>query len=95
MVSYLDTREVSSKLGQIIKKADKTLILISAFMKISPDYQLLINDAVKRGVSVRIVYGKEKMDRKQFGWIQSPATSRSVSANPSTRNATSTRTRPS
>jgi len=59
MINFLTTRGVSSRLETLIAESKSFLILVSAYIHIPSGLVSEINAAIKRGVKVSIVFGKE------------------------------------
>lgn len=63
MAEFLDTTAISYHLERLLKTAKRRIVLISPYLKLRPRVRELIEDAVRLGVQVQIVYGKkEKCD---------------------------------
>lgn len=60
MAEFLDTTAISYRLERLLKDAQQRIILISPYMKVRPRIRELIEDAVRRGVKVLVVYGKKE-----------------------------------
>ena len=60
MAEFLDTTAVSYRIERLLKSAQQRIVLISPYLKLRPRIRELIEDAVRRGVSVRVVYGKKE-----------------------------------
>lgn len=61
MAEFLTTKEILGQLERIIKTAEKRLVLITAYAKISDDFFERLRDADKRGVRIPLVLGKGKL----------------------------------
>jgi len=63
MAEFLDTTAISYQLERLLKTAKRRVVLISPYLKLRPRVRELIEDAVRLGVRIQIVYGKkEKCD---------------------------------
>ncbi len=60
MAKFLDTTEISYRIERLLKDAQKQIILISPYLKLRPRVKELIEDAVRLGVRVSVVYGKKE-----------------------------------
>lgn len=60
MAEYLTTKGIISSLEDIIKFAKKEVVIVSPFLKIPKTMRERIISATHRGVSVTIVYGKNR-----------------------------------
>ena len=58
MAQFITTRQISSELEVLIREADKTLYLVSPYLKLSKDFQELINSRNKNEKKTIIIYGK-------------------------------------
>lgn len=65
MTKVITTREISFRIEDIIKKAEKEIILITPYLKIAPNLYEWIKIADEKGVQTTLVYGKEKLLKKQ------------------------------
>jgi len=65
MTKVISTREISFRIENIIKKAEKEIILITPFLKIAPSLFEWLKIADEKGVEITLVYGKEKLLKKQ------------------------------
>lgn len=61
MASFLTTIGTSNQIEKILIEAKKELVLISPFLKISKTFFERLNDASKRDVRIKIVYGKDEL----------------------------------
>ena len=61
MANFLDTTEISFRIERLLKTAEKRIILISPYLKLRPRVRELIEDAVRLGVRVHVVYGKKEI----------------------------------
>lgn len=66
MAQFLTTREIAAAVEKIIRGAQSTITLISPFVKISPDLLQRLKDAMARGVTIRMVYGKESLNTTEW-----------------------------
>jgi phosphatidylserine/phosphatidylglycerophosphate/cardiolipin synthase-like enzyme len=69
MAKFLTTKQISSELEQMIAEADKTLYLISPYLKLSKDFQELINSRNKREKKTTIIYGKVDLTPEQLKFL--------------------------
>ncbi len=61
MAKFLDTTEISYRIERLLKDAQKQITLISPYLKLRPRVRELIEDAVRKGVRVSVVYGKKEV----------------------------------
>ena len=60
MAEFLDTTAISYHLERLLKTAKRRIVLISPYVKLRPRIRELIEDAVRLGVQIQIVYGKKE-----------------------------------
>src|SRR5689334_22446892 len=61
MAEFLTTRGVSSHLENIIKEANKQIVLISPYLQIPKIIAERLNDASKKKVEIIVIYGKRDL----------------------------------
>lgn len=64
MVIVLDTTNCSAKLSDLIKNAEKEIILVSPYLQISPLLLDSLRDARSRNVSITLIYREDKTNQK-------------------------------
>jgi len=64
MAKFLDTQNITAAIGNIIKKANERVILISPYIDFDKRYKLLIEEKNNDGVYVTIVSGKKEKQLK-------------------------------
>lgn len=69
MAKFLTTKQISSELEELIKDADKTLYLVSPYLKLSKDFQELINSRNKNEKKTIIIYGKYELTPEQLKFL--------------------------
>lgn len=69
MAKFLTTKQISSQLEELIRDADKTLYLVSPFLKLSEDFQELINSRNKNEKKTIIIYGKSDLTPEQLKFL--------------------------
>jgi phosphatidylserine/phosphatidylglycerophosphate/cardiolipin synthase-like enzyme len=69
MAKFLTTKQISSQLEELIQTADKTLYLVSPFLKLSEDFQELINSRNKNEKKTIIIYGKYELTPEQLKFL--------------------------
>ncbi|MFN2508372.1 MAG: phospholipase D family protein [Chthoniobacterales bacterium] len=60
MAEFLDTTAISYRIERLLKTAEQRIVLISPYLKLRPRVRELVEDAVRRGVAVHVVYGKKE-----------------------------------
>ncbi|MDI1356114.1 MAG: hypothetical protein PSX36_14440 [bacterium] len=66
MAKFITTKQISSALEELINDADKMLYLVSPFLKLSKDFQELINSRNKHEKKTVIIYGKHELTPEQL-----------------------------
>lgn len=61
MADFLTTSGTSSQIENIIMEAKSKLILVSPYLKLSKTFFERLKDASSRGVSIKIIYGKDEL----------------------------------
>lgn len=69
MAKFLTTKQISSELEELIRDADKTLYLVSPYLKLSKDFQELINSRNKNEKKTIIIYGKNELTPEQLKFL--------------------------
>jgi phosphatidylserine/phosphatidylglycerophosphate/cardiolipin synthase-like enzyme len=57
---FLDTTAISYRIERLLKDAQQRIVLISPYLKLRPRIRELIEDALRRRVTVQVVYGKKE-----------------------------------
>jgi len=65
-VKFLTTLEATAKVEKIIRDAKKELNLITPFLKLSSLFLERLIDADKRGVRIKLVYGKKELYSEEY-----------------------------
>ncbi|WP_271272843.1 phospholipase D-like domain-containing protein [Aliamphritea hakodatensis] len=71
MAKLLNTSATNFVLENLISKARKHVVLISPYLKLNKRIKKLIEDAILRGVSFHIVYGKQELHADEKSWLLS------------------------
>lgn len=71
MAKFLDTEGVTYHLKQIINNANKTLILISPYLKINERIKSSLEDKDRFKIDIRLVYGKSELQPTENNWLKS------------------------
>ena len=69
MAKFLTTKQISSALEELIQEADKTLYIVSPYLKLSKDFQELINSRNKNEKKTIIIYGKSDLTPEQLKFL--------------------------
>lgn len=71
MAKFLTTKQISSALEELIQEAEKVLYLVSPYLKLSKDFQELINSRNKNEKKTIIIYGKSDLTPEQLKFLTS------------------------
>ena len=71
MAQFLTTTGVSYRLEEIIKTATERLVIISPFLKVNDRLKELFEDRDRMKIDVRIIYGKNELQREENNWLES------------------------
>lgn len=71
MADFITTKEISSKIEDIIKKSKKKLVLVSPYLQISNIILERLKDASNRDVNIKIVYGKNNLNKFEYKQLSS------------------------
>lgn len=70
MVKFLTTKGIISEIENLIRKAKAEIVIISPYVQISEDYANRLQDAIAKGVNVKLVYGKSELNKSQVGILK-------------------------
>lgn len=65
MNKVIPTRGISHRIEEIISKAEKKIILVTPFLKITQEYYTRLIQASEKGVEITVLYGKKELDEEQ------------------------------
>jgi HKD family nuclease len=65
MAEFLTTKGIALHIERIINEADKSLVIVSPYIQVSETFKRRLNDAAQRGVSIRILYGKDELNKAE------------------------------
>ncbi|MEP6647533.1 MAG: phospholipase D family protein [Saprospiraceae bacterium] len=71
MAKFLTTMQISSALIELIQDADTTLYLVSPYLKLSKEFQELINSRNKKEKKTIIIYGKSDLTPEHLKFLTS------------------------
>jgi phosphatidylserine/phosphatidylglycerophosphate/cardiolipin synthase-like enzyme len=71
MAKFLDKEKAVSALKDLIKNADKTLILISPYLKLSKDFKELLSYRNSKDKITTVVFGKQELNPDEMKFLQS------------------------
>lgn len=61
MAEFLTTKGMASAIENLIIEAKEKLIIVSPYLQVSETFQRRLKDASTRGITVQILYGKDKL----------------------------------
>lgn len=70
MIKFLETEEISACIKRIIKNAEKTLIIVSPYLKIRPRLKSYFEEAISRNVQVIFVYRNGNFHQDDEDWFK-------------------------
>jgi phosphatidylserine/phosphatidylglycerophosphate/cardiolipin synthase-like enzyme len=70
MAKFLNTSKTISALEDLINNAEKELILISPYLKLTDKLRDLLADKNRLKVDMRIVYGKTELAPEEMNWLK-------------------------
>jgi len=62
----LDREQINYWINEIINESEKEIIIISPYIKLKNDVFDKLNRATKRGVKIKLVYGKKKLSDEEL-----------------------------
>lgn len=69
MAKFLATKQISSYLEEMIQEADKVLYIVSPYLKLSKDFQELVNSRNKKEKKTIFIYGKYELTPEQLKFL--------------------------
>ena len=66
MPKFLNTKHIAAAIDELIRKAQKEIILISPFLRIPNDILFHLKEASKKGVNITLVYGKQELKDEEW-----------------------------
>jgi len=73
MATFLDTDATNHHLKELIRTADRALLLISPYVKVHDRLKGLLAEKRRSNVELRVIYGKTKTAPEDIGWLASEA----------------------
>lgn len=65
MIKFLSTIELSYQILQIIKTADREIILVTPYLKLSSNLKDRLSEANRLGKEITLIYGKSELDKDE------------------------------
>ena len=69
MAKFLTTSAIAYHIENIIREANKHLILVTPYLKLTKNLFERLKDASNKGVKVILIYGKEELKKEQKDWL--------------------------
>lgn len=69
MVKFLTTIELSYQILQIIKTADREIILVTPYIKLSPNLKDSLAEANRKGKEITLIYGKSGLSKEEKAFL--------------------------
>ena len=69
MVKFLTTIELSYEILQIIKTADREIILVTPYIKLSPNLKDNLAEANRKGKEITLIYGKSGLSKEEKAFL--------------------------
>jgi hypothetical protein len=71
MAKFLTTIELSFQIQQIIKTADREIILVTPYIKLSPNLKDNLAEANRKGKEIILIYGKSGLSKEEKTFLDS------------------------
>lgn len=71
MAKFLNTKKAVSAIEDLIKDADKTLILISPYLKLSKDFRELLTYRNSKDKVTHVIFGKQELKPDEMKFLES------------------------
>ncbi|MBN8670518.1 MAG: hypothetical protein J0L80_07510 [Chitinophagales bacterium] len=69
MAQFLTTRGIGHNIENIIKDAQKTLYIVTPYIKLEKNIYSQLQQASRRGVDIVIIYGKTELNTEQYNLL--------------------------
>lgn len=70
MAKFLTTSAIAYHIENIIREANRHLILVTPYLKLTKNLFERLKDASNKGVKVILIFGKEELKKEQKNWLQ-------------------------
>ena len=70
MAKFITTKQITSELEELIKKADERLYIVSPYLKLSKDFRELLTYRNSNRKDTKIVFGKQELNPEQMTFFQ-------------------------
>lgn len=70
MAKFITTKQITSELEDLIKKADEHLYIVSPYLKLSKDFRDLLTYRNTNRKDTKIIFGKQELNPEQMTFFQ-------------------------
>lgn len=70
MAKFITTKQITSELEDLIKKADERLYIVSPYLKLSKDFRDLLTYRNTNRRDTKIIFGKQELNPEQMTFFQ-------------------------
>jgi len=70
MAKFITTKQITSELEDLIKKADERLYIVSPYLKLSKDFRDLLTYRNTNRKDTKIIFGKQELNPEQMTFLQ-------------------------
>lgn len=70
MAKFITTKQITSELEELIKKADEKLYIISPYLRLSKDFRELLTFRNTNRKDTKIIFGKQELNPEQMTFFQ-------------------------
>jgi phosphatidylserine/phosphatidylglycerophosphate/cardiolipin synthase-like enzyme len=70
MAKFITTRQITSELAELIKKADDRLYIVSPYLKLAKDFRELLAYRNSNRKDTKIIFGKQELNPEQMTFLQ-------------------------
>jgi phosphatidylserine/phosphatidylglycerophosphate/cardiolipin synthase-like enzyme len=70
MAKFITTKQITSDLADLIKKADERLYIVSPYLKLAKDFRELLTYRNSNRKDTKIIFGKQELNPEQMTFLQ-------------------------
>lgn len=70
MAKFITTKQITSELEDLIKKADEKLYIVSPYLKLAKDFRELLTFRNTNRKDTKIIFGKQELNPEQMTFLQ-------------------------
>jgi phosphatidylserine/phosphatidylglycerophosphate/cardiolipin synthase-like enzyme len=70
MAKFITTKQITSELSELIKKAGDRLYIVSPYLKLSKDFRELLTYRNSNRKDTKIIFGKQELNPEQMTFLQ-------------------------